>query len=195
MNSQVLYLIIIFIIIIILFLIMQTNLKKNIERYGVYCGSYNLNQDMSKSYSKCIKDANCTWITSSVKNNTGARPGWCTTNPNNDGSDLSNMIKEEVEGSLHYSTPIKCGIYNFCVNVKNNKDVTFNKAYCYGSSSGCLFDTNDCTSNSDCLKYDTNTSPQYTDGGDYSSTGCSSYSSSNPNDVWQCDACGCPPSN
>lgn len=191
MNSQVLYLIIIFFIIIILFLIMQTNLKKNIERYGVYCGSYNLHQDMSKSYSKCIKDANCTWKTKQTNNRSGVNPGWCTTNPNNDGSDLYNMIKdelEELEGVAIHS-PLKCGIDNFCVNVKHNK------AYCYGSSTTCLFNQNDCTSTSDCLKYNTHTSPQYTDGGKDGPTNCDSYSSSNPNDNWQCDACGCPPSN
>lgn len=190
MNRQVLYLIIIFFIIIILFLIMHTNLKKKIETYGVYCGSYNLNQDMSKAYSKCIRDANCTWNRSHNKSKAGVGAGWCTTNPTNDGSDLSNMIKDEETGKFKgTSSPIKCGINNFCVNVKNDK------AYCYGKSSGCLWNTNDCSSTSDCSKYNVNTSPQYTDGGEYGSINCNTYSSSNPADNWQCDACGCSSSN
>jgi hypothetical protein len=187
MNSQFLYLIIIFFIIIILFLIMHSNLKKKIETYGVYCGTYNLHRNMGKAYSQCIKDANCTWNTSGINNKAGAPAGWCTTNPTNDGSDLYNMIADEEHGKTQTtSSALKCGIDNFCVNVKNNK------AYCYGSSSGCLWNTNDCTSTSDCSKYDTSTSPQYTDGGSGSTTTCDSYSSSNPNDGWQCDACGCP---
>jgi hypothetical protein len=52
-------------------------------------------------------------------------------------------------------TPIKCGEYNFCVNLKN--DIP----YCYGSSSGCLWNTNDCKEDSDCSKYNSSTSLQY----------------------------------
>lgn len=60
---------------------------------------------------------------------------------------------------------IKCGKNNFCVNVKNNKP------YCYGSTGGCLWGSNDCTKDSDCAKYNMDTALQYTDPG----SNCANY--------------------
>ena len=75
---------------------------------------------------------------------------------------------------------IVCGANNFCVNTENNNT----NYYCYGSQDGCLWDTQDCTTDSDCNKY-TKSSPRYTDAGRTCQT-----LTDLPSDSWPNDACG-----
>jgi hypothetical protein len=75
------------------------------------------------------------------------------------------------------NSKIVCGKNNFCVNNENN-DTNY---YCYGNTTGCLWNTNDCKTDSDCDKY-TSTSPRYTDAG----MTCQYIT---PADQWPFDAC------
>ena len=74
------------------------------------------------------------------------------------------------------NSPIGCGKFNFCVAKEDNT------AYCYGSSSGCLWGSNDCTNDSQCSKYNRNTSKKFTDQGH----NCNTFTSVNE---WQMDTC------
>jgi len=77
------------------------------------------------------------------------------------------------------SSPIRCGASNFCVNVKNNEP------YCYGDPSRCLWNANDCQTDTDCTsKYDVDTSPQFASG-----ASCLSTTQANANDSWTLNAC------
>ena len=53
---------------------------------------------------------------------------------------------------------IVCGVNKFCLGFQSDR-----KVYCYGRSNGCAWNTNDCRTNQDCLKYNTN-SVRFTDG-------------------------------
>ena len=68
----------IFIIIIILFLFILINfLLKKKEKFGVYCGRYNLNKgDAEKN---CKGDDECYWFTSTDLSKN--KNGWCGQNP------------------------------------------------------------------------------------------------------------------
>ena len=57
--------------------------------------------------------------------------------------------------------------------------------YCYGSSSGCLWSVNDCTTDSDCTKYNASNSQKFTGGKSYD---CPIL---NPENDWIVDACEC----
>ena len=59
--------------------------------------------------------------------------------------------------------PVRCGKKNFCVGYEKNY------VYCYGSSDGCKWGTNDCTEDGHCAKY-TSLSPKYTDGAETNCT-------------------------
>ena len=66
--------IIIFLILLILFMCVNICFKKDIEKYGVYCGRY-------KEESKCSNDTECKWnLYTSVS---GDVSGWCNVNDNN----------------------------------------------------------------------------------------------------------------
>ena len=73
--------------------------------------------------------------------------------------------------------PVKCGSNNFCVGW------AWNKPYCYGSDTDCLWDKNDCTKDEDCKKYPVYSSKFTTAVTDMS---CSD----DPGD-WMKDACTC----
>ena len=83
----------------------------------------------------------------------------------------------------------KCGSNNFCVGFE------VGRVYCYGSTLGCLWGQNDCTSDSDCYKYSLD-SPKFTDG---DSLVCPSDSSEDTEfaevnviaNGWRADACTC----
>ena len=70
----------------------------------------------------------------------------------------------------------KCGEHKFCVGFEGNK------VYCYGSNNRCLWNSQDCTKDEDCKKYNYG-SPKYTDGDDVACP--------NPSN-WRADACKCP---
>jgi hypothetical protein len=54
-------------------------LKKSMENFGIYCGSYNLNKNTAQL--NCTKDLECAW--NSMKDpNTGLMNNWCSQNPN-----------------------------------------------------------------------------------------------------------------
>ena len=72
---------------------------------------------------------------------------------------------------------IFCGRYNFCVSTENDN------YYCYGSKDRCLWDSNDCTKDSDCSKYNSN-STRFTDIG-----GVCSMFKGKPIDGWAPDTC------
>jgi len=67
-----------------------------------------------------------------------------------------------------------CGSSNVCLGFEGDGHV-----YCYGSSAGCLWGSNDCSTDDDCLKY-TSVSPKY----DAGPRSC-------PAGGWLNDACGC----
>ena len=50
---------------------------------------------------------------------------------------------------------MRCGKNKFCVGFEGNR------VYCYGKSDGCLWDSNDCSTDQDCKKYSTQ-SAKYT---------------------------------
>jgi len=77
MNSEYIYLIIALVIIIILFFGINMLLKKNIERYGIYCGRYNI--DKSSARRRCKGDIECTW--NEYTSRTGIPAGWCGQSP------------------------------------------------------------------------------------------------------------------
>lgn len=90
---------------------------------------------------------------------------------------LSEYVNLKPTGN---SSPIVCGAYNFCVNTQNYGK----NYYCYGETSGCLWNTNDCTTDSDCSKY-TTSSLSYTDPGGV----CQGLTSTTPGGAWQYNAC------
>jgi len=85
-------------------------------------------------------------------------------------------IYSKGSGPYIKNTPIGCGINKFCVAVEDNK------AYCYGSTQGCLWGSNDCTNDSQCSKYNKTTTPKYTDQG----VTCDNFKSG---DGWPVDTC------
>lgn len=81
--------------------------------------------------------------------------------------------------------PMKCGRYNFCVGIEGNS------VYCYGKSSGCMWNQNSCTSDQDCDKFNVS-SPKYMDnykGPDGAACPMTNINASS-ND-WVLDACLC----
>lgn len=106
-------------------------------------------QSMNANFNKLNATSIC--ISDSITDSSSQQ---CLTT--NDIKQMKTIIDKDNEEKN--TTPIKCGAYNFCVNKMNN-----NRAYCYGSSGGCLWGSNDCTSDKDCQKYDKVTSPKYTD--------------------------------
>ena len=71
------HIIFIFLTIIILFLLFNMYFKKNIENYGVYCGTYNLNP--STAQRNCSNDIECIWNNYTTAN--GKSAGWCGQHP------------------------------------------------------------------------------------------------------------------
>lgn len=65
--------IIIFLILLILFMCINMFFKRNIEKYGVYCGKY-------KEQSSCSNDSECTW--NPYTSVSGDVSGWCGVNNN-----------------------------------------------------------------------------------------------------------------
>jgi len=89
--------------------------------------------------------------------------------------EIKDIYDKEKEPS-NKNTAISCGKFNFCVGVEDNSP------YCYGSNEGCLWNSNDCKSDSNCSKYNKSTSPKYTDQGQ----NCNTFTSVNE---WQMDSC------
>ena len=75
------------------------------------------------------------------------------------GQHISSPVQNTFYGNGN--SQIVCGSNKFCVDNENNKA----KYYCYGSTSGCLWNTNDCNTDSDCQAKYTTSSPRYTDPG------------------------------
>ena len=160
------------------------------------CSKYNLNSkkytDKGRVCSNFIKRPN-TWpgdacvkgLSNTVPNtvpNTSSN-----TVPNTVPNTVSNTVPNTVSNTASNTVPntvsntvsnIYCGKYNFCVGTENdNKNY-----YCYGDEGGCLWDSTDCTKDSDCNKYNIN-SKKYTDSGKI----CSDYS--DKPDTWPGDTC------
>ena len=85
----------IIILILILFILINFLLKKKKEKFGVYCGRYNLNKgDAEKN---CKGDDECNWF----KNPEGTEGGWCGQNPegareNNKNKDIFNIFSDNI---------------------------------------------------------------------------------------------------
>ena len=77
MNSLSLFFAI-FLVILFLFIIVNMTIFKNVERYGVYCGRYNL--DPKTAQKNCNSDSNCKW-NSFVDGSTGITNSWCSNTP------------------------------------------------------------------------------------------------------------------
>lgn len=83
MDKNILYFIIILLIISLTFYMLNIFMKKSIEKFGIYCGSYNLNKSTAEKY--CSNDQECAWT--SIKDpNTGLMNSWCSQNPNGVGN-------------------------------------------------------------------------------------------------------------
>jgi hypothetical protein len=76
MNIWLTY-IIIFIVILFIFVFIDILTKKNVEKYGVYCGRYNLSP--STAQPACSEDSNCAW--KPYRTRTGDTIGWCDNAP------------------------------------------------------------------------------------------------------------------
>ena len=66
----------IFLIIITIYISINILLRKEIESYGIYCGSYNINKSTAKQ--NCSKDFECIW--NNYKTVDGSSSGWCGQN-------------------------------------------------------------------------------------------------------------------
>jgi len=76
MDNLDLYLIIIFVIILIIFYFFNRILNKEIEKYGIYCGRYNLNK--GTALQNCNNDSECLW--NNYTSLAGIPAGWCGQN-------------------------------------------------------------------------------------------------------------------
>ena len=83
MDKNIVYLVFAILIIIVIFYILNIFMKKSIEKFGVYCGSYNLDKKTAKK--RCSNDQECAW--NSIKDpNTGLMNEWCAQNPDGVGN-------------------------------------------------------------------------------------------------------------
>jgi hypothetical protein len=83
MINENLLLLIIFLILFVLFYIANILFKKNIEKYGVYCGRYNL-ASAGTAKSQCEQDKECKWNVYNVRGS-NTPSGWCGQNPTSTG--------------------------------------------------------------------------------------------------------------
>jgi len=74
---------------IFVFYILNKQLNTTIERYGVYCGRYNLNRKTAEKL--CSKDTECIWNNYTSKD--GVQTGWCGQNPKGD----TTINSEDIE--------------------------------------------------------------------------------------------------
>jgi len=81
MLNENLFLLIIFLIILVLFYFLNKILNKNIEKYGTYCGRYNIDKSTAQKY--CTNDVECIWNNYTAQDGTSA--GWCGQNPSTSG--------------------------------------------------------------------------------------------------------------
>ena len=147
------------------------NSKKN---SSIFCGKYNFcvstendneNYHCYGSKDRCLWDSNdCTKDSDCSKYNSNS------TRYTDIGMTCSDFKDKSIDGwasdtcataKNHMKDPnsnIFCGKYNFCVSTENNNE----NYHCYGSKDRCLWDSNDCTKDSDCSKYNSN-STRYTD--------------------------------
>merc|ERR1719321_734655 len=89
------------------------------------------------------------------------------------------MERKEEPGTSKCMAP-KCGSNNFCLGFEDD-----GRVYCYGTSNGCMWEKDDCSSDADCVsKYSSPSSPKYTD---WDSPACPGASN------WRGDACTCQP--
>ena len=85
MDKKILYFIFILLIIALIFYILNIFMKKSIEKFGIYCGSYNLNKNTAQKH--CSNDTECAW--NSIKDpNTGLMNSWCSQNPDGVGNQI-----------------------------------------------------------------------------------------------------------
>ena len=77
MIDENLVLVIIFLIILVFFYFLNKFLTKNIEKYGTYCGRYNIDKSTAQKY--CSSDVECIW--NDYKAQDGTSAGWCGQNP------------------------------------------------------------------------------------------------------------------
>ena len=83
MDKNILYFIFILLIIVLIFYMLNIFMKKSIEKFGIYCGSYNLDKSTAQKY--CSNDQECAWI-STKDPNTGLMNSWCSQNPDGVGN-------------------------------------------------------------------------------------------------------------
>lgn len=104
----------IFLVILFLFIVVNITISKNMEKFGVYCGRYNLNP--ASAQKKCKSDFNCQW-NSFVDGSTGIKNSWCSDTQSNTLksqwiiSDVKSMIDDEMA-----TTAQPCWIYTPTVN-------------------------------------------------------------------------------
>ena len=77
--TQIISILVLLIIIIIILHYLNIYLKPNIEKYGTYCGKYNMNLDENKNKLGCKKDPSCSW--NEYTNSNGKKRGWCGLRP------------------------------------------------------------------------------------------------------------------
>ena len=100
----------IFIIIIILILFISINflLKKKKEKFGVYCGRYNLNKgDAEKN---CKGDDECKWFTNI--NSSSSTDGWCGQNPEGAAKPNKNIFSDNISTEENNSDDILSNLEN-----------------------------------------------------------------------------------
>jgi len=84
MDKNILYFLFILVIITLIFYMLNIFMKKSIENYGIYCGSYNL-YEKENAERGCKNDSNCAW--NSFKDpNTKLMNNWCSQNPDGVGN-------------------------------------------------------------------------------------------------------------
>lgn len=83
MDKNILYFLFILLITTLIFYMLNIFMKKSIEKFGIYCGSYNLLKKTAQK--RCSNDPECAW--NSIKDpNTGLMNSWCSQNPDGVGN-------------------------------------------------------------------------------------------------------------
>jgi hypothetical protein len=124
MINENLLLFIIFLVLFVLFYISNILLKKNIEKYGDYCGQYNL-ASAGLAKSQCDQNKECKW-NSYDTHNSSTPSGWCGQNPISTG-DISptSSTYDQVSALFHTLFNPTTVVNNITIPLSQTTGITF----------------------------------------------------------------------